>query len=320
MRAASCLLTAHTEAARPLARQWVTDPAHRGLALLTLNQLDALPPAFATELAQLAAVGPPGGRPAPHRPRRRPRARRHRRPPRAALPPLPDDLRPAPTRSSLMSPAQPAGRRRRSLHRRPARGLWAQGACSPGRRRHLPLDLGASRGRLPGRAAPRPARSDGHHRVGHRAGCAPGRRPQRRGPRALGVPGRPAHGPERAGRRAGVRQPRGAVPDAGRGPAVDHRPRRHAPHRGRARRGLPRRAARRRDPGGHGALGDRPPPQGLRLRRPVPPRRHPAGAGPEAGHPGPHRGPRPRRRAAPHPPRQDPGDPRPGRAGGPRAR
>lgn len=98
MRAASCLLTAHTEAARPLARQWVADPAHRGLALLTLNQLDALPPAFATELAQLAAVGP-------LREAALPRIARAADPavagiadqPRAALPPLPDDLRPAPT-------------------------------------------------------------------------------------------------------------------------------------------------------------------------------------------------------------------------------
>lgn len=59
MRAASCLMNAHTEEARPYLEQWVVDPETRGLAILVIGQLDNLPLELATTLATKALTEGP---------------------------------------------------------------------------------------------------------------------------------------------------------------------------------------------------------------------------------------------------------------------
>lgn len=59
MRAASCLMHAHTEAATPYLEQWVVDPDTRGLAILVIGQLDELPLELATSLATKALTEGP---------------------------------------------------------------------------------------------------------------------------------------------------------------------------------------------------------------------------------------------------------------------
>ena len=59
MRAASCLITGHAEAALPSLRTWVVSPEHRGLAILAMGELDAMPLPIATELATLALTDGP---------------------------------------------------------------------------------------------------------------------------------------------------------------------------------------------------------------------------------------------------------------------
>jgi hypothetical protein len=95
MRAAECLLEGHPDAARPLARRWVTSTASRGFALMTLGMLDRLPRGLAIELAQVARQGPLADAATP-RIARSPVAEiaAIASVPVAELPPLPDDLRP----------------------------------------------------------------------------------------------------------------------------------------------------------------------------------------------------------------------------------
>lgn len=93
-RAAGCLLDAAPTQGVALARTWMVREDRRGLAILTLNKLDALPEPAAVELAQLARRGVLGDDAVP-------RLRRLATPavvavadqPLDALPPLPDDLR-----------------------------------------------------------------------------------------------------------------------------------------------------------------------------------------------------------------------------------
>lgn len=59
MRAASCLMLSHTEAATPHLRQWVVNPDTRGLGILVVGQLDRLPLELATELATRALTEGP---------------------------------------------------------------------------------------------------------------------------------------------------------------------------------------------------------------------------------------------------------------------
>jgi hypothetical protein len=58
MRAATCLITQHPAEARADFVTWVTTPEDKGLALLVLDHLDALPPDVATEVAKAAVSGP----------------------------------------------------------------------------------------------------------------------------------------------------------------------------------------------------------------------------------------------------------------------
>ncbi len=58
MRAAGCLLSDHAEAAQPQILSWVQSEQTRGLAILTLGQLDALPQPMALQVAQAALSGP----------------------------------------------------------------------------------------------------------------------------------------------------------------------------------------------------------------------------------------------------------------------
>lgn len=59
MRAADCLVLRHHESIGDRLDQWVVDPELRGLGLLVINRLDALPLALAQSLASRAlAQGP----------------------------------------------------------------------------------------------------------------------------------------------------------------------------------------------------------------------------------------------------------------------
>jgi len=58
MRAASCLLELHAEAAAPHIGLWLQDPQAKGLALLTLQKLDDMPLTVADGLARAALGGP----------------------------------------------------------------------------------------------------------------------------------------------------------------------------------------------------------------------------------------------------------------------
>lgn len=58
MRAATCLIVGHGAEVAPTLTAWVEGPDTRGLALLVLDQLDALPEAQAVELATKALAGP----------------------------------------------------------------------------------------------------------------------------------------------------------------------------------------------------------------------------------------------------------------------
>lgn len=60
VRAAHCLVTEHPGFAQEPMRQWVTDPALRGLTLLTLGLLDEVPVEIALDVAQHSLVGPHG--------------------------------------------------------------------------------------------------------------------------------------------------------------------------------------------------------------------------------------------------------------------
>jgi hypothetical protein len=59
MRAAGCILENHSVDASELLESWVVDPALRGLAILVLDNLDALPQAQAWDLARLAILEGP---------------------------------------------------------------------------------------------------------------------------------------------------------------------------------------------------------------------------------------------------------------------
>lgn len=59
MRAARCLMVNHPDAAKADMQRWVTDPQAKGLAILTMTNLDALPLPIATELATLALTDGP---------------------------------------------------------------------------------------------------------------------------------------------------------------------------------------------------------------------------------------------------------------------
>lgn len=58
LRAASCLLRRHAEAAEDTVRGWVVDPGREGLALLALQHVDQMPEAVAVELVRDALEGP----------------------------------------------------------------------------------------------------------------------------------------------------------------------------------------------------------------------------------------------------------------------
>jgi len=95
MRAAECLLEGHPDAARPLARRWVTSTESRGFALMALGMLDRLPRGLAVELAQVARRGPLADAATPRIARSPvPEIAAIAAVPVADLPPLPDDLRP----------------------------------------------------------------------------------------------------------------------------------------------------------------------------------------------------------------------------------
>lgn len=59
MRAARCVMVNHAEAAQPQLEQWVTRPEHRGLAILAMGQLDAMPLAVAQAVATKALTEGP---------------------------------------------------------------------------------------------------------------------------------------------------------------------------------------------------------------------------------------------------------------------
>jgi len=59
MRAARCLMVNHSDDAAPRMRQWVTDPALRGLGILTVTNLDLVALDLATQLATLALTDGP---------------------------------------------------------------------------------------------------------------------------------------------------------------------------------------------------------------------------------------------------------------------
>jgi len=58
MRAADCLLTRHAEEAQEAIESWVSHTETKGLAILALNQLDAMPLEIALSVARTALAGP----------------------------------------------------------------------------------------------------------------------------------------------------------------------------------------------------------------------------------------------------------------------
>lgn len=59
MRAARCVMVNHAEAAQPTLELWVTSPETRGLAILAMGQLDAMPVAVAKAVATKALTEGP---------------------------------------------------------------------------------------------------------------------------------------------------------------------------------------------------------------------------------------------------------------------
>ena len=59
MRAARCVMVNHAEAAQPTLEQWVTSPETRGLAILAMGQLDAMPLPVAQAVATRALTHGP---------------------------------------------------------------------------------------------------------------------------------------------------------------------------------------------------------------------------------------------------------------------
>lgn len=59
MRAASCVMENHAEAAQPELQRWVTSSDTRGLAILAMDRLDSLPLAIALDLATRALTDGP---------------------------------------------------------------------------------------------------------------------------------------------------------------------------------------------------------------------------------------------------------------------
>ena len=58
IRAAQCVIREHTDAKADAIDLWVSEPKHRGLALLTMGLLDELPEPAAIRFATLALEGP----------------------------------------------------------------------------------------------------------------------------------------------------------------------------------------------------------------------------------------------------------------------
>ncbi len=58
VRAAYCVLTEHLEEKVTVIDTWVTDPARRGLAIMTIGMLDKVPKAHGERIAKKALAGP----------------------------------------------------------------------------------------------------------------------------------------------------------------------------------------------------------------------------------------------------------------------